>query len=78
MRKNIDPSSIVDPTRTKRAKEHLARLAKSKGKRLLVDLDASGREALDALLGHGYGKSQREVVIKSLCAAQKSLSQPLT
>lgn len=38
-----------DDTRTVRAATHLGRLAEAKGKRLVVDLDAAAREALEAL-----------------------------
>lgn len=55
-----------DTTRTARAVAHLERLQDAKGKRLVVDLDAAGREALEALLESGYGTSQKEVVIRAL------------
>lgn len=58
-----------DMTRTVRAVAHLERLQESRGKRLLVDLDASAREALEGLLEAGYGATQKEVVAKALTAA---------
>lgn len=60
---------VGDTTRTARAVAHLERLQGAKGKRLLVDLDAPGREALEALLESGYGSSQKEVVVKALLDA---------
>ena len=62
---------VGDVTRTERAKAHLDRLSEANGKRLLVDLDATGRKALEALLKKGFGKTQKDVVIKSLVAAHK-------
>lgn len=41
---------VGDQTRTAQAVAHLERLQEAKGKRLVVDLDASGREALEKLL----------------------------
>ena len=64
---------IGDVTRTARAKAHLDRLGDAKGKRLVVDLDAPGREALEVLLESGYGQSQKEVVIKALMTASAKL-----
>jgi len=58
-----------------RAKAHLGRLEESKGKRLVVDLDAPGRIALEALLKIGYGESQKDVVIKALMAADAKLNK---
>lgn len=62
---------VGDATRTERAKAHLERLAEANGKRLLVDLDAQGHEALNALLEHGYGATNKAVVIRALVAASK-------
>ena len=58
-----------DETRTVRAVAHLERLEEAKGKRLVVDLDAPAREALEALLGTPYGKTQADVVRKALVQA---------
>lgn len=55
-----------DVTRTVRAVAHLERLEEAKGKRVVADLDAPAVEALDALLGTGYGKSQVDVIRKAL------------
>jgi hypothetical protein len=64
-----------DTTRSARAVAHLERLQEAKGKRLVVDLDASGREALEALLEVGYGATQREVVVSALTAAAAKLKK---
>ncbi len=64
-----------DTTRTARAVAHLERLQDAKGKRLLVDLDAGAREALEALLKAGYGTTQKEVVGKALTAAAAKLKR---
>lgn len=61
-----------DVTRTARAGAYLERLEEAKGKRLVVDLNASGRVALERLLEGGYGDSQKDVVIKALIAADNS------
>lgn len=63
---------IGDVTRTARAGAYLERLEEAKGKRLVVDLNAPGRMALERLLEGGYGDSQKEVVIKALIAADQS------
>ncbi|TXI24200.1 MAG: hypothetical protein E6Q67_02995 [Roseateles sp.] len=64
-----------DTTRTARAVAHLERLQEAKGKRLVVDLDAPGREALEALQQAGYGTSQKEVVIKALLHAASKVTK---
>lgn len=69
--KNKSTKPTGDTTRTDRANAYLERLAKAKGKRLLVDLDEKGAKALSALLKSGYGETQKEVVINSLLAAHK-------
>lgn len=63
---------VGDVTRTARAGAYLERLEEAKGKRLVVDLNAPGRMALERLLEGGYGDSQKEVVIKALIAADQS------
>lgn len=47
-----------DVTRTERQGGYLERLEAAKGKRLVVDLDAAAREALEGLVGTAYGKTQ--------------------
>ncbi|POR07979.1 hypothetical protein [Diaphorobacter sp. LR2014-1] len=64
---------LGDVTRTARAKAHLERLEKSNGKRLLVDLDAEGSDALAALLVSGYGPTNKAVVNRALIAASKRI-----
>lgn len=58
-------------TSTERARDHLERLEKSKGRRILVDLDASGAEALELLSLNGYGSTYRLIVQTALIAASK-------
>lgn len=62
-----------DVTRTARAMKHLERLEAAQGKRLLVDLDAPSKLALQALLSAGYGATQKEVVQKALQAQAKKV-----
>lgn len=62
-----------DLTRTARAGAYLERLEDAKGKRLVVDLDATANLALEALLEAGYGASKKAVVIKALVAAGAKL-----
>lgn len=57
---------VGDVTRTARAEAYLKRLSEAKGKRLVIDLGAPAREALEQLLATGYGASQKEVVNKAL------------
>lgn len=66
---------VGDVTRTARAKAHLERLEGSKGKRLVVDLDADAAEALGELLSSGYAPTQKAVVIKALTAASSGLEK---
>lgn len=58
-----------DVTRTARAGAYLERLTEAKGKRVVVDLAAPAREALDALIACGYETSQKAVISKALLAA---------
>lgn len=55
-----------DLTRTVRQVAHLDRLAESKGKRIVADLDAPAREAMEALLAGGYGANQVAVIRRAL------------
>lgn len=55
-----------DGTRTKRQEQYLERLQDGQGKRLVVDLDATARGSLEALLRSGYGAKQRQVVERAL------------
>lgn len=66
---------VGDLTRTARAKAHLERLEKASGKRLLVDLDAEGHAALNALLAAGYGMTNKAVVNRALIAASKRIKR---
>lgn len=66
---------VGDLTRTKRAKAHIERLEKAAGKRLLVDLDAEGHAALNALLVAGYGPTNKAVVGRALVAASKRIKK---
>lgn len=58
-----------DVTRTERAVAHLERLEEAKGKRVVADLDAPAVEALDGLIGAGYGASQVAVIRRALVEA---------
>lgn len=69
MTKPLRKKPVGDVTRTDRAKAHLVRLEESKGKRLVVDLDAEGLGALESLLAAGYAKTQKAVVVRALIAA---------
>lgn len=66
---------VGDTTRTERAKAHLERLEKADGKRLLVDLDADGHAALNALLADGYGPTNKAVVNRALITASKRIKK---
>ena len=44
-------------------------------KRLLVDLDQEGKEALCFLIENGYASSQKDAVIKALIAAKITLDK---
>jgi hypothetical protein len=60
-----------DVTRTERQVAHLDRLEQANGKRIVVDLDAASREALEALIESGYGTSQAAVVRQALIDVAK-------
>lgn len=66
---------VGDMTRTVRAKAHLERLEQARGKRLLVDLDADGHAALNALLADGYGATNKAVVNRALIAASMRIKK---
>lgn len=61
---------------TERGKSYLDRLSKSKGRRLVIDLDESGKDALEKLLNTGYGMSQKEVVTKALIFSASHFGVP--
>ncbi len=63
------PKRGRDVTRTARQEAHLERLEVAQGKRLVVDLDAGARQALENLLQAGYGTSQAAVVRRALVEA---------
>jgi hypothetical protein len=69
--KKKTPKPKSDVTRTARAGAYLERLDAAKGKRVVVDLDASTREALEGLLGAGYAENQSGVIRKAILAASK-------
>lgn len=71
--KQLKSAPVGDVTRTARAKAHLERLEAASGKRLLVDLDAEGNGALNALLKSGYGDTKKEVVIRALVDARSRI-----
>lgn len=64
---------VGDVTRTARAKSLLARLNESGGKRLPVDFDAEGVQALQVLLATGYAGTQKDVVLRAVKEAAKKL-----
>lgn len=65
---------VGDVTRTARAKSLLVRLNESGGKRLPVDFDAEGVQALQTLLANGYAGTQKDVVLRAVKEAAKKLS----
>ena len=75
-KKTKPPAGLA--TSTERAKRHLDRLAESKGKRLLVDLDALPTQMLEALKAHGYGDTNKAVVSRALmdAARKRKLVEP--
>lgn len=58
-----------DTTQTARSKTFLQRLEESGGKRVVIDFDAEGHEALQHLLSLGYGTTMKDVVIRAVVAA---------
>ena len=60
-----------DVTRTARAGAYLERLDAAKGKRVVVDLDAGAREALEGLVATGYADTQSGAIRKAILAATK-------
>ena len=68
-----------DATRTERQGKYLERLQADKGKRLVVDLDGTGKADLEALIEAGYGANQRTVVQRALAeAAERETGQKKT
>lgn len=59
---------------TARQQGHLQRLQEAEGKRLVVDLDAQSRLALEELLAAGYANTQAAVVRLALLEARSKLS----
>lgn len=59
----------TDHTRTRRAKAHLERLAKSEGKRVVVDLGELERTALEMLVERQYGRTQSDVIRRAIVEA---------
>lgn len=59
----------VDRTSSDRQAAHLVRLVEAKGKRLMVDLDAEARVALEALRADGYADTMVAVVRRALVEA---------
>jgi len=66
---------VGDTTSAARAKNYLARLERSAGKRLVVDLTGEARAALDRLVFDGYGSSQKDVVNKALLSASEKFTK---
>lgn len=64
---------VGDVTRTDRAKALLVRLNESGGKRLPVDFDAEGVQALQMLLAAGYAGTQKDVVLRAVKEAAKKV-----
>lgn len=62
-------------TSTKRQDKYLKALEDAKGRRLVVDLDATARRSLETLLKSGYGRKQRYVVARALNEAAARLTQ---
>ena len=60
------PAPVGDLTRTERSARHRERLAAANGRRVVVDMPEPAAQALDALLGIGYGSTQKEVVCNAL------------
>lgn len=66
---------IAPETATYRQKTYLDRLKKMNGRRVVVDLDEELSAMLDELLKAGYGRSQAEVVRRSLREAHEGVPQ---
>lgn len=68
-----DRKNPYDKTSTKRQGAHLDRLAASKGKRTVIDLDGEHLAKLDALVSSGYGVSKADVIRRALDDAHAKL-----
>lgn len=68
-------TTVGDLTRSKRAAEYLERLKENKGKRIVVDLDATAVVAMGDLLAVDYAESQKAVVVKALMAAHARIKK---
>lgn len=70
------PKRGADTTRTPRQVKYLDRLAENQGKRLVVDLDATGRANLEELLAAAApGATQKDVVHQALAEASDRLQR---
>lgn len=58
-----------DRTVSARAANHLIRLKKAQGKRVMVDFDAASLAALQSLIAKGYSKTQRGAVLRAVIEA---------
>lgn len=56
-------------TSTERGKAHLVRLTQTKGKRVVVDLNAAERVSLEQLVDTGYAANQSEAIRKAITEA---------
>lgn len=61
-----DKKDPYDTTSSRRQAAHLERLAATKGKRKVLDLDGEDVAKLDALRDGGYGKDDRAVLRRAL------------
>jgi hypothetical protein len=62
----VTKQNPYDKTSSKRQGKHLKGLAKSKGRRTVVDLDLDRLTEIEALKSLGYGKSSADVIRRAI------------
>ena len=67
----VTKQNPYDKTSTTRQGKHLKRLAKSKGRRTVVDLDGDRLAELEALKNLGYAKNNADVIRRAIREAHE-------
>lgn len=68
-RLNAAAGDATRASNTARAKAHLERLAESRGKRVVVDLNADERASLERLVATGYAENQSAAIRLAITSA---------
>lgn len=66
---------VGDVTRTARAEAYLKRLTEAKGKRVVVDFNATVLTALEELVARGYADTQSAAIRRAIQDASKRIQR---